>query len=567
MKHIIRYTAVALAVMSLSSCLEEYYPTTGMTQEQVNQTSSSLTALNQAIASSMLSIGYGYGFVGYVGVMLNSDVACADLPIHDATYDYFYNFAGDTYLSDNMTQAYDHWSFYYNLVNKCNLTLKAADAFESLSDEQKRCAGNAHAYRAFAYFDMARHYEYKHTGVESLDQQAQADSLYGLTVPIVTQNTTEEEDRNNPRAPFWKLYRFILTDLNAAEQLLDGQTRSSSNQANSAVVYGLKARFYIELGARFRLYPGDLNTVQQHEGDEADLDKLGVTSSADCYKLAADYARRAINEGYSPLTKDQWFNATTGFNTENQAWLWAMKIARDDIADNDTWQNFTGFMSPEADFGVANATYGAERMIDASLFKSISTKDWRRATWISTTDAGRQVKYKNYSTLLTAREFAELPAYTGLKFHVGSGNRTDAPTGAAVDIPLMRVEEMYLIEAEAIAHTQGLEAGKTALQDFVNTYRYTDGSYTVGATSLDDFDSEILRQKRIEFWGEGIVFGDYKRLEKQVVRDYTGTNHLESFRFNSRAGYVPPRFNLPIYITEKQYNLGIKNNPDPSGLH
>ena len=403
--------------------------------------------------------------------------------------------------------------------------------------------------------------------MESLDEQAAADSAMKVTVPIVTQQTTEEEDRNNPRAPFWKMYRFILTDLNAAEQLLDSETRTASNQANSAVVYGLKARFWIELASRFRLYPEDLATAQQNESAETDLDKLGVNSAEDCYKLAAEYARKAINEGYSPVTKDEWFNTTSGFNTENQAWLWCMKIARDDIADNETWQNFTGFISPEADFGVANSTYKATRMIDASLFKTIPTKDWRRATWISSTDAGRKVKYVNYHTLLTAEEFAELPAYTGLKFHVGSGNRTDAPTGAAVDIPLMRVEEMYLIEAEAIAHSQGLEAGKTALADFINTYRYTDGSYTVGATSLDDFDSEILRQKRIEFWGEGIVFYDYKRMEKQVVRDYSGTNHLESFRFNSRAGYVPPRFNLPIYITERQYNLGIHNNPDPSGLH
>lgn len=49
----------------------------------------------------------------------------------------------------------------------------------------------------------------------------------------------------------------------------------------------------------------------------------------------------------------------------------------------------------------------------------------------------------------------------------------------------MRVEEMYFILAEAKAHTQNVEAGKMVLTDFMNTYRYTDGSYQCAATDMD----------------------------------------------------------------------------------
>lgn len=50
----------------------------------------------------------------------------------------------------------------------------------------------------------------KKTGVEKLDAEAASKNLYGITVPIITAETTEEEGRNNPRAPFYAVYKFIL---------------------------------------------------------------------------------------------------------------------------------------------------------------------------------------------------------------------------------------------------------------------------------------------------------------------------------------------------------------------
>ena len=71
-----------------------------------------------------------------------------------------------------------------------------------------------------AYLDIARQFEFKKTGIASLDDKASKDGIWGLTVPIVTEKTTKEMQRHNPRAPFYKMYRFILTDLNHAEEYL-----------------------------------------------------------------------------------------------------------------------------------------------------------------------------------------------------------------------------------------------------------------------------------------------------------------------------------------------------------
>ena len=50
----------------------------------------------------------------------------------------------------------------------------------------------------------------KKTGVEKLDAEAASKNLYGITVPIITAETTEEEGRNNPRAPFYAVYLSLI---------------------------------------------------------------------------------------------------------------------------------------------------------------------------------------------------------------------------------------------------------------------------------------------------------------------------------------------------------------------
>ena len=84
------------------------------------------------------------------------------------------------------------------------------------------------------------------------------------------------------------------------------------------------------------------------------------------------------------------------------------------------------------------------------------------------------------------------------------------------------------------------------------------------STTLREFQEEVIRQKRIEFWGEGIVFWDYKRLELRVERGYKGTNAPKGYRFNSIEGYCAPWMNIYISTYEELYNEAIIINPDPT---
>ena len=101
---------------------------------------------------------------------------------------------------------------------------------------------------------------------------------------------TESEARENPRAKHEDMMKFIIDDLTAAETYIVKSTRPSKTMPDLAVVYGLKARAYM--------------------WDEN-------------YQMAAEYARKAINEhGGAPTTKEQWLDTKTGFNTASTpSWM------------------------------------------------------------------------------------------------------------------------------------------------------------------------------------------------------------------------------------------------------
>ena len=567
-KHII-YSLIIAAGASLSGCLEEFTPTNQATADQIKgEDKGSLSSAVSAYMTSFTSYGDGglSNDAGFPGFGIHRDAMTADIPAYTTTYDYFTDFSYTNYLGNYSLQTL-FWRRYYYLIQKCNLVMSVAQPEERTEDREY--AGNALAYRAMAYFDMARLYEYRHTDVPSLDQQAEASGIMGLTVPIVTEATTDASGRDNPRAPFYTMYRFILTDLDNAEKYLS-DTHASGSKVNASigVVYGLKARFWLELGTRFLLHPADLDTQLSHDSDEDIVyNKLGIASANDCFNNAAAYARKAISEGYAPLSESQWFDPKTGFNTPNAAWMWCVTLTLDNPAVNLEWQSFVSFVSPEATWGIADAGYGASRMIDARLFDKIPDSDWRKTTWIDPNDVGNQQAYNTKyakGTSMGYNEWRKYGGYVGFKYHPGSGDRTTYAVGNAVSVPLMRVEEMFLIEAEAVARVSGFGAGKQLLESFLNTYRYSDGSYSCNAAGIEEFIDEIFTQKRIELWLEGLIVWDYKRLEKAVIRGYDGTNWYPDFCFNSYPNAVAPWMTMYIPDSECNYNRGVVPNPDPS---
>lgn len=565
--------ALLLSIFTLcgfNGCIEESEPGSIVIDEQLEN--ESLEGLNKAIAGYMNTVTYttsDYTAIGYPGMILWREVMANDWGPLDTSYDYFTYYASGQYIGDYYLQGMI-WMYYYYLIQKCNLLIGKPNSADT---ENLPFLGTALTYRALAYLDLARLYEYKHTGVDALDASADNSGIWGLTVPITTEKTTEADSRDNPRVPFYSMYRFILNDLRRAEEALEDYAKTPNlSDASLAVCHGMMARVWLELGTRFDRYPLDLDLQLQHEDDNDGFKALGIQTANDCFDLARHCAQLAIQEsGCIPMTENDWYGAKTGFNTSNDAWMWAIEMgANDDAVMNYSWQSWVSFTSPEADYGVSGTGYLCSRMIDRRLFESISSSDWRRYTWIDPADFTKDAQ--NYKlryqtersvTSLSYEEWKKLGPYVGLKFHPAQGNRTTFTVGNQVDIPLMRVEEMYLIAAEATAHLEGWIAGASELTAFVSSYR--DPDYTCSANDQKNFEEELLRQRRLEFWGEGLTMFDFKRLEHAVVRGYTGTNHPASYCLNSYEDKVAPWMNLYISSSEYTLNHAIILNPNPSG--
>lgn len=572
MKRILLNTIIAAALTApLTGCLEEAFPEDGkMTGPQI--ANADISKLAAAIPAYMLYYGESnYYDIGFAADMIWRDAMTADLPYFKLGYDYFTNFNYQLVIGNN-GPATLMWQRYYYLLQKCNSVI-AATGYDIAPDSYEApYAGTALVYRAMAYLDLSREFEYKRTGVAALDQIAEERSLWGLTVPLITETTTEAESRHTPRLPFEQMYRFILNDLSQAESILaETHSASAKNYACLGLVYGYQARVWLELGSRCLNNAADVEKMKasDNSAEFTELVKFDIASANDCFAKASECARKAIGEGFTPVTFGEWYNPSSGFNTPTNAWMQAMLISPDnDLAKYCTWKSWVSFMSPEANYGIASNDYENYKCIDARLFSQMDPNDWRRDTWVAPGDSASLTAYNEKyakATSMTFDEFSVFGTYGGFKYHPAGGDRNTAANGNAVAIPMMRVEEMWLIDAEASAYIDPA-LGKQKLENFMNAYRMKEGTtYECPLSSLVGVVDAIWTQKRIEFWGEGLVYWDYKRRNLAIVRGYPGTNHPEVYRYNSYPDACAPWLNF--YIPDRSHNLNdlVVLNPDPSG--
>ena len=125
----------------------------------------------------------------------------------------------------------------------------------------------------------------------------------------------------------------------------------------------------------------------------------------------------------------------------------------------------------------------------------------------------------------------------------------------ANDIPLLRIEEIYLILAEAKAMMGDVAGGAAMLNGFVSGYR--DAAYNCTAATAEELVEEVWMQRRIELWGEGHSYFDLMRMKKGV--DRRGAGFAAEYVFNIPAGDAALIF--PIPDREMNRNQQLIQNP------
>lgn len=562
MKRIIKYIILTVAAAVSLSCIEETVPVGGsVTQAQVSASKSALKSMINSIPATL----YVSGAAGYAGSygdhtdfgipgvhlrlehMLEDIATMSDNPYYNRFYAYDMNMAqGSEY-----TYCAYFWDYYYTLIRLANDVIASMKPIinetgsEPEDVEFRHIIGQAYAYRAWFYLDLARLFEPK------LNKYTDVKHLLGLTVPIVDEYTTIDDTKNNPRVSREEIYKFIFDDLARAEKYLD-KSKTAFTAPTMMAVYGLYARAYIELGAAYK----------ENKGVNPNPDILPLTQE-EAYQRAAEYARKVINEsGKSPLTQSQWEDPVNGFNngTSNNAWIWGITVSAENLNNLLT---FISHMSAEAAWGYGRyAQFGAA----SALYDQIPDTDFRKHSWLDP----KRTEYYNYKFAGTEADRNDFlngsqaaKSYVALKFRPAQGECNDFNIGNAGDYCLMRIEEMYFIEMEAKANLD-LNEGIKLLKNFMKEYR--NSQYDRSPASWDDFKKEYMLQKRVEFWGEGIVFFDYKRLDVGINRAFAGSNHPSVFRLGATDGRSP-QWNIVVTRAEFQSNTAIDdktNNPDPS---
>lgn len=523
--NILKKSAIGLFCLSsllLGSCIDDVTPMDDYTTEEGVSLKSLVYGLpanfNNGDYNASSHSDFGYGTMMHIRDVMTEEMA----PITE--YGYWSSYAENTSLGSNYNNTGAHYRYYFKHLENANAVIKIVRNTSAPSALEKQYLGIGLAFRAFLYLDIARMYEFLPTDVTT-GVNEKGNSVINLTAPIINESITVEEAQNNPRATREEMGKFILDDLNEAETLLKDFIPADKSLPDLSVIYGLKTRLYMWL---------------------------------EDYPNAKLYARKAIDLGRNtPMTETQQLDVKTGFNTVVSSWMFANIVLKENFpSSGGNLRNWIGWMSSEAAWGYAGQV-GEQVRIDRRTYERIDDRDYRKLLWKAPAGSSLdgQNKYAN-----EARK-AYVVTYGTLKFRPGDGNVSIYNTGAAVSIPLMRIEEMYFAEMEAAEHVSP-GTGKALLESFMKTYRFAE--YT--CTNSDVID-EIIFQKRIEFWGEGISFFDYKRLNLSVTRGYVGTNQTLGKRINTVGR--PAWMNLLLMSFEEDTNVGVRgyNNPDPSGKY
>lgn len=541
---IVKFAAALLcAPVLLSSCIEETFPEGGnVTSGQISESPFAMEDIAASIPTILitnyLNMGDHFDF-GYPGIFGATDRMVGEVfPVSQnlpGGNQYFDRWQAWLYPDMGGLSATGWTDFfylnYYQFIYSANEVISIA----SQSESGGVALGIAKAFRAMCYLDMARMYDpLPAKAPDRPAYESELEAVKGLTVPIVREGATLEQLENNPRATREEMFNFILSDLTDAESLLADYQPASKTMPSQAVVYGLLARTYLWLGGFEETYEG-------------------FVTGTEAYKKAAEYARKAINaSGCTILTESQWLDPKTGFNTVNNAWMWAMIQTTDTVLNN--LLSWAAHMSLEAVYGYG---YGAQPGISIFSYERISDTDFRKKSYVT---ADRSYAAAQPYMSLTEEEFKTVAPYASYKFHTAGGEKSNFTIANVVDIPMMRVEEMYLIEAEATAHYDEATA-RTLLTSFM---AHRDPNYRIPAATTDLVE-EIIFQKRIEFWGEGIIYYDMKRLNMSMHNADTGTN-APSGAIISTDGRAP-WWNCVIPLGAVQQNIALTNmnNPDPTG--
>ena len=521
------------AALLTVSCndIDEQVPQGGaLTKEQVQETNAAIPARTQATFAGMFNImGKPHGAYpsssraddfGFIMAALSLDAEGADLFLQDNNYNWFSVCGVWSNRNPNYANPTIRYKIPYTLIGLANDFIASLPA-DSEDPEIINQIAQARVCRAFGYMALAPYFQFGYSVAKDKP-----------CVPLLLDGA---DFTNNPRATVAEVWQYVIDELTLAINDLAGATRTSKAYVDQNVAYGLRARANLIVGN---------------------------------YAAAAEDAAKAM-QGYTPASIAE-VSEPAFCNLSEHNWIWGINITAE-MVQSSGYPTSSSWISAFCGDGYAPATENTP-CINILLYDKIPATDvrkgwwldenlhspnWANLTWVDPGDATVTATGDAIATFETSDGGKTVfQPYTNIKFGMKSG------VGSTVnnnDWPLMRVEEMILIQAEGLAKSGNEAQAKTVLENFVKTYR--DPEYKIDGRGLSLAD-EIWFQRRVELWGEGFFIGDAKRLNKPVVRFHGGEENNEPAAFQFNVAADDPYQNMRFPQAETNYNLGIVPNDE-----
>ena len=491
---------VLVSATALTSCGADYLntnPTESISADDaVATTENAYKALN-GIAKSMSTQQYAW------------DQGCAGenriIALYEnyASQDYFYNYYAQGWapimnlaysLRNNTSYDAYPWYYYYTLVGQANTIITRIDDATGEESMKKFEKASALTFRAYSFEKLLHYYAPRW-------QDSNNGTAKGICLRL------DESTGELPQSTMAECYAQIYKDLDEAITLFQqsGMNRGTSEIwiANENVAHAVYARA--------ALAKQDYQTALTH----APLARKGyaLMSNADYYAGFCKPTSEWIFGSYGDAQENMWYwsygtqyscNGYYANNTANGAGSIDIELTNQ-IPDNDARKGL--FLTPDKfeNFDLSDPTVTDNYYLSYGIMGFSNDALWD--------EVDTYVANRHNSSAASNMERPYQPGY----YYVGGQTKFYVfDTPGVGYLPFIRSSEMVLIEAEA-NYFLGNEAAAQAALVELNAKTGRDANYTCEKTGEDLFD-EIVNYRRLELWGEGFGYSDYKRWNKAISR-------------------------------------------------
>ncbi len=526
-------------VLGLSSCTEKWFEheLTGnsITEEELSQLDGTIYKRVRGLYALMFQYGGDHMTFGQKSIDIATDLMSGDMALTNSGYGWWGSEGNLTCATAGASRTSQIWSTNYLIIANANNIIrlledkKSADwtATDSLSYAECKTM------RAYCYFNLGHLFspspvdksEQTKINVDYVELNPEALNLfdYYSTCPLYL-GKDEEYSEDGLLKPailsgIKDVYKAVYMDLEEAIIIFDelenkGVTRESKLMVNADVAHVLAAYAYMQYGR----YDDDV----------------------EFYNQAYQHAMVVVNSpNYAML--DSASVLTTGFSdVSNRSWIWGLDVTRE---NSTSLASFWGHMDIHT---YSYAAAGAILGIDQKLYEEIPTTDIRKL-WFN---EGEKYRYcpenKFYDGTMDSR-------YDPIK----TGSLEGVDRDWLNDIVYMRVEEAYLLAAEAAWRAGKTAEAQTVLADFLSE-RDKAAAATIEADPTK-LEQQLLYNWRVEMWGEGRALITFKRFGPVANKKRGRTHYYQS---NTDQTFDDHRIIFQLPYSEYAYNQAL--NPEKS---